>query len=726
MKDKTYISVIKVLIFAILLTPLIAGGGFSLSFGKTIYFRIVVEAALIFYLLLVFQNKSYLPGKTKLLLAVAIFIASYFISSALGVNPSKSFWGEPLRMGGFITLIHLFAFFIIAASVFNRNDFNRFFKVSVAVAFLLALLALGQKFGLAPDFGNAKPHGTIGNAALFAGYLLPNIFLAGYFLFFKNPGRRERLFYLSFILIGFATVYLTTVRGAWLALFLGSLYFGYSLIKNNSLKRALLAIFLISATGLLLLSFYLKSVNKLPESGPLRRLTDTTTVITRIDGWQTAIAGWRESPKTVLIGFGPENFNAIYNKYFNPEFFFDSQTENYWDRAHNAFMEILSTQGLIGILAFLSVLFYWKDSAGKFEKGEKTLLTALLIAYAVHVFFIFDSITSYVMLFLVLAFIQNQIQPAHAVSQKKHVYDKNKVRAYQTAVLTLILAMAYFVNIKPLSAANKFYQSKTLYINQLGTALEYAKDALAKNTPEKHAIRKEIASLILTKADFSSTPRDIGEEELKFIIREMEQSVEENRLDVFSYLYLGSLYNHYGRIFDDPSYFDKAETLLSSAFKLFPSRQQVYYILADAKIKNGKEDEGLELLELALELNPDSAESYWRLALGYKEIGDTRLALEYAAKAEELVYHGTRQYLPDLLNLIEIYIDGSADFQRIARTYEQAIELRPNYVPFYASLAAVYKELGEFEKAIYYAEKAAELDSSFRKEAENFIRSLNF
>lgn len=43
----------------------------------------------------------------------------------------------------------------------------------------------------------------------------------------------------------------------------------------------------------------------------------------------------------------------------------------------------------------------------------------------------------------------------------------------------------------------------------------------------------------------------------------------------------------------------------------------------------------------------------------------------------------------------------------------------------YARLAAVYKELGEFEKARAAVQKAVELDSSLSAEAQNFLETLN-
>lgn len=718
MKDKEVIGVIKFLLVGAMFMPLVIGGSISaFSFGKTILLRVLVEAALIFYLILIARNKSYYPKRGIILSALSIFVLSYFLSSVFSINPYKSFWGEPVRMGGFINLIHFFVFFVVASSILARKDFVNLFKVSIFVAFLITIYSFGQKIG-----GMNRPHGTIGNAALFAGYVLFNIFFAMYFLFSKSSSGKSRYLNFVFVALGSLAIYLTNVRGALLALFFGLLVFLYNALPRHYIKKygtyfLVFAVIMVAAHVA-----FLKDFNFISDSKIISHFTDTTTLKTRFDGWNIAFQGWKVRP---WLGWGPENFSVLYNLHFNPVFFVDSQTENVFDRAHNIFLEILSTQGIVGFLSFallLTAVFLTANKKFSKSKEELAMVFAVLTAHIIHTAFIFDSVSSLLMFFLLLSFVASE--QSNSNTKKAPGIFKTPSFYFYPAIFMVIIFLAYFINIKPLIANSYFSKAKLQYARSSIQSLKNFEKSIELKTPERFKVRRELASLVLTKSDFAASSADVPKEELLFAIQEINDNLKKEQLNVFDHLYLSSLYNNYGRIFNDKSYFDKSEQILLEAIKLFPNRQQVYYVLADAKLEKGEVDIALELLNKALELNPNSAESYWRLALAMKKLNNKDKAFAYSQKAEELIYHGTREYLPDLVKLIEINIEVK-NYSRLAGLYTDAINLRPNYGQFYASLAAVYKELGNLAKAEEYARKAAEADSSFKSDSELFIKGLN-
>jgi len=95
---------------------------FPLVLPKTILFRILVEIMLIFYLILIFYQKEFLPKWTKLNIALVIFVFINIVSSLAGVNPYRSFFSSAERMNGLFGLIHYFLFILILSSVIKTKN----------------------------------------------------------------------------------------------------------------------------------------------------------------------------------------------------------------------------------------------------------------------------------------------------------------------------------------------------------------------------------------------------------------------------------------------------------------------------------------------------------------------------------------------------------------------------------------------------------------------------
>jgi O-antigen ligase len=60
--------------------------------------------------------------------------------------------------------------------------------------------------------------------------------------------------------------------------------------------------------------------------------------------------GFKEKP---VFGWGQENFNYVFNKYYNPAMF---DQEQWFDRAHNEFLDWLIAGGLPAFFLYISLL----------------------------------------------------------------------------------------------------------------------------------------------------------------------------------------------------------------------------------------------------------------------------------------------------------------------------------------------------------------------------------
>ncbi len=460
--SEIYLKLLRWGIFASLFLPLVIFSQYisPFHFGKMVLFRSLVAVMAVIYILLVISDKKYLPRWTPIVIAFTIFTGIYALTSFTGVDFNYSFWGTLERMGGLFSFLHFWVFFIILVSVFrDRKSWEKILKISIFVGLLSILFAYGQHFKLGDFFigwQKSRAIGTIGNAALFAGYLLFILFLSIYFLLKgdANPegslshpaglqpgadGKRSygaRIFYGLVLLSGIPVLHLTAVRGSiiafWFGLFLlGILYLFLS--KQKRFKPYIIAGLIII---LLLVGFVWLNRDKdwVKDISWLNRLTtislETTTLQTRLWSWHSGWQGFKEKP---VLGWGPENFVLAHAKYFDARHFKGMGSETIWDRAHNIVLEMLTTMGIIGLLSYLSIfvaIYYLLIKSFKKKRIKLTtfaIFAVIFFVYFFHNLFIFDTMANYFMFFLILGYIN--FTASSVASAKEDTENKPPLRS---------------------------------------------------------------------------------------------------------------------------------------------------------------------------------------------------------------------------------------------------------------------------------------------------------
>ena len=273
---------IKALLFAAAFTPLIISWStvFPFILGKTLFFRTVIEIALILFViyltfkllnLYAFKLKDLnlktklkdLNLKTKLkdlnfktfkllnllknplFILISLFFVSLAVSAVFAENSYRAFWGDLERGEGLFGMLHFFAFLIMAVSVFEKKDWLNYFKISLVIGFVVIFYALLQyfdikkfPFALMPE---ARPISYIGNSAFLATHMFFLIMFAVIVFFetfkllnfetfkllnfetFKLLNFKFwRYFSLLIIVLSAATIFITATRGAILGLLVGA------------------------------------------------------------------------------------------------------------------------------------------------------------------------------------------------------------------------------------------------------------------------------------------------------------------------------------------------------------------------------------------------------------------------------------------------------------------------------------------------------------------------
>src|SRR3989344_4815903 len=180
--ETIFVRIIKACLYLFVLAPLLLSADyfFPAIFPKAVYFRLLIEIALVAYVPLAIMASRFGP---RYHLAHAALAAFVLLTSLAGENFGYSFWGNYERMDGVFSWLHYWAAIVVAASVLKeKREWLLLLSVSVAVAGAMAVYGFLQRAGVG-SFGPwtiyetnlGRITGTIGNPAFLAVYLLFNV-----------------------------------------------------------------------------------------------------------------------------------------------------------------------------------------------------------------------------------------------------------------------------------------------------------------------------------------------------------------------------------------------------------------------------------------------------------------------------------------------------------------------------------------------------------------------
>jgi O-antigen ligase len=412
---------------------------FPFIVGKYVFFRIVVELALIFFLFgWAFQSKEVRLPKVKvdnqysgsrtsqilkqpLVIAVSVFILIFILAGFFGYNPSASFWSNFERGEGGLQMLHFFAFFILAILLFkDEKDWRRMFMVSALAAFLVVAYGFAAALKISGFIGPGiceRFAGSLGNSAYIGTFMLFALFYAA-FLASEGKQKFKKCLWGSLLILFLIILIFSGTRGAFLGLGVGVLtglvHLFFRLPVGRVRKIILVVIIILIILGGLAFKFR-RSIDLMPfckgkgQGG--NRILDINI---HAESFQTRLLLWKQSIKIFkerpILGWGPENFSPAFEKHYDPYF------TVWFDRAHNIFFDYLTTTGILGLLSYLSifVVFFWQF----IKKSQKqkilttnyellitnSLIFALPIAYLVQGLVLFEVLPIYINLFLFLSF----------------------------------------------------------------------------------------------------------------------------------------------------------------------------------------------------------------------------------------------------------------------------------------------------------------------------------
>ncbi|MFH0863598.1 MAG: O-antigen ligase family protein [Candidatus Gottesmanbacteria bacterium] len=305
----------------------------------------------------------------SLIILINIFIVWAFISSILGVDFLKSFWGNYYRQDGLFTLIHL-ASFSFSLSLFWQKSWWK--GTAVAISLGVITTSIWAVFWSISHFP-IPVSVSFGQANFLAGYLLICLpFLVS--LVIKTGKSMLKLFWLAGLCLTIIAIILTFSKGgilgiAFLAVAWLTIYIHQKVTWLNIIPLFLVLIFAFS----LLIYSSLKNINAWHTNQSTQYIAESRERI--------IVKGFLASLQKPLIGWGWTNFDYAFASIDWPAKF---NQDVYVDKAHSTFLEILVTTGLVGLIIYLTIVL---KVAGRLWQKSKILFLVL-------VFFLFHTQTN--------------------------------------------------------------------------------------------------------------------------------------------------------------------------------------------------------------------------------------------------------------------------------------------------------------------------------------------
>ncbi|MBI2024705.1 MAG: O-antigen ligase family protein [Candidatus Harrisonbacteria bacterium] len=701
-----YIWGIKALVFIIpFLSVWIATSMyFPYITGRNFGFRILVEVALVLYIALAILDKRYRPRMNLLSWAILVFVGIVGIADLFGVDPMRSLWSNYERMEGYITILHLGAYFFVLTNLFrSKKEWLVFFRVFLAAGLWVGIYGVLQIFGVkeAIQGNGARIDGTIGNPTYLAVYLTLIIGLS-LILFFNTQSRSWKYFYGSIIAFLISIMFFTASRGAALAwaiavpLFLILYLWLFRKEKGGEKVRKIMIGILIAMVIAPPLFLLIKNQSWVREHPVLSRFTQISfqerTTRSRFMIWGMGAQGFLERP---LLGWGQENYLQVFSKYYNPSLY---DQEPWFDRSHNIVFDWLINAGILGLLAYLSlfttyyVLFARGWKSGKVGKKEGLVLLVLPIAYFIQNLFVFDNINTYIIFFTLLAYVNNW-ESESIVERRDRVIAEIKPSLIALAVSGLIaLPIVYLANVKPALQARSIISGLAATSSSkdpVGETLSAFEKALSYNTFGNGEALEQLGRVTRNLLD-QDVPNQIKTRFINYLVPKIEEYLKKHPNDIRIHLFIADIYQSAINI--DESYVLKAREHFEAALALSPQKQQILTALANNFLFTGESEKSFELLRKAIDVEPSNIEAHGNYAIYAVLASRNDLVAEEIAEMNRLQKNLEKRgesafndYLDQLKRIAEIYrrVD---QIQNAIIIYQELIRLSPTNVNFQTAL----------------------------------------
>lgn len=641
--------------------------------------------------------------KTPFDIFLILFLLSQLVSSIISLDSRVSFWGYYSRFnGGFYSILCYVILFYAFVTHFSRKQTMRLLIVTLISGFLVVLWGLPSHFGYDPTcyvfrgtldvscWTDAfKPtiriFSTLGQPAWLAAYmavLLP-LSMSMFLRYFESKLKPDGKIYESKgILILHSSYFILTILFYLSLLFTGTragffgfwsanlVFWTFIFFKHIfSIKHFLIFFFVINGIFVALNflagtpiaqlnKFTLSALTAKSQTQQTPTQTNPTPdsynpTITnsgdiRVHVWKGAIEAWKANP---IFGTGLETFAYAYYQHRPSEHNLTSEWDYLYNKAHNEFLNYLTTSGIVGLGTYLlflglfvllmlgtwfhrlmaSLLKVNSEAIKSWDSNPSTLLltTGLFsgwISIWVTNFFGFSVVIINLFLILIPAF----VFILAGLHQEKTAYLFPKEASKSSAISVvqwLGISIVTVIGLWWLYGLFQFWNADKSYAlgynlarsGEYQSAYNPLKDAHQMVpaepvfTDELSAVSSQVALLFYQQqdatsaAEFAQQAIDLNNEVLTTHANSLV--FWKTRIRIFYTL---------GQV--DGRYLTYALQAAIQAAKLAPTDAKVSYNLGVLYGQTGNPQKGTEILQQTIRLKPDYIDAYYAIGLFYRDL----------------------------------------------------------------------------------------------------------
>jgi O-antigen ligase len=336
-----------------------------------------------------------------------VFVALAALSTAMSIEPALSFFGSFDRGMGWLGIAAGGVLLVSAADLFvDEHRRERALTALLIGAIIPCGYFVLQRVGLDPITWNtsAAPGSSLASPTFLGGYL---VVVAPFAMYRVATAARSASFayasWLALLLVVCSVIVLTTIRGPILGLAVATVAFVMLASPRRRIGRAEIA----AGGGILAVALVL-AVAFTGASGAagLQRFLNIArsgdSSVERLTAWQDALRIPLGDPARILLGFGPEAQQAVFE---HGEATVRLTQNQQWDRAHDLVLDTWLTGGILGVLALVLAVGFAISSAWR-ARGDGGLLPAAVLAalvgHLVEVSFAFHTVVTGALFWLLL------------------------------------------------------------------------------------------------------------------------------------------------------------------------------------------------------------------------------------------------------------------------------------------------------------------------------------
>ena len=523
---------------------------------------------------------------------------------------------------GVIHYLHFAAWLFVAAGMLKTWKAWKFMlMVTTAVALTADVTAIIEWWS--STTGVLRVRSFFGNSVLLSQYLVLHVFVS-LMLWVYSKHFWEKMIYLLTILAHVFALIVAGSRASLLALVLAGSFGALILFieVKGRLRLAMagaagISIAIVIAAGVFV---YSKGSDWAYEHLPFsvtraiypNTLEDGSSFVgaqlgDRDNLWAIALIAFKERP---ISGHGLEGFREVFYQHYDPFERDVDLVEHDFDRAHNQYLEVLFSQGIIGSSVYLALIVWifllgfsaYKATKTGSQKIGIVFLLMLFVAHGVQQFFQFDVRSTNQVLVLMLAFLYWDTRDSSVSLIKVKNFGEYKL-PFASLLLVLMLAgfVIYYANIRP---AISYYwaeeATRTLQTNP-DESLDLFKRSLNPESVFVYDNRIRVVNHLSTFIDLTNARYPLTEDLLKLAVAEGKKTVEAFPNRYNGYISTVIPLRQYAKWYpeDNKQELELAEDLAMKLTEYAPGRYMAFEELGEIELLRGNFEESIAWFERA-------------------------------------------------------------------------------------------------------------------------------